>query len=284
MAQMSRNSIDGLNITLRYFARIHSRREIQLQEGLQLLHRLDLFFSLLMGRALGMEDVSLNVREGDQQLDAKIYGLVPIERSKKPDDPIVSVDDFAELAKMLNQWLVKFDQMYDAIDLHVSALEQTRLPLPLRFQSFIQAMEALHRRTANSDDAPIDVEPILKTLRNHGVPDDMVDRVNGILAHAHEPGLRKRLRHYFNVFEEELAIVLPELNTKKFIQRSVVTRNYYAHRIDRTNQILEGIDLWNFTELIKVISHLAILREVGGPFDGLGQTMRRNRFVEFATE
>lgn len=61
----------------------------------------------------------------------------------------------------------------------------------------------------------------------------------------------------------------------------VATRNYYAHRLDKITQVLTGKDLRNATELVKAISHMAILTEIGVNINGIGKTMKEKSFVNF---
>lgn len=111
---------------------------------------------------------------------------------------------------LLDAWLDRVDTLEDAIDLHFDALEQEDLSLPLRFQLFVQAIEAAHRRSGAPAGEPINVDVVVETLRERSVADGMIDRVRGMLAHAHEPGLRQRLRAYWDAFAPELAVLRPE--------------------------------------------------------------------------
>ena len=101
------------------------------------------------------------------------------------------------------------------------------------------------------------------------------------MAHAHEPGLRQRLKYYWELFSDEIKILRPDLKKKEAISQLAATRNFYAHRTDKTSQILEGADLWDATELVKAISHMAILREVEAQTIGIGQSMLDNGFAQF---
>src|SRR5262249_14371593 len=151
-------------------------------------------------------------------------------------DRIVGFDGAVELAALLDRWLVRADGLADAVNLHFQGLEQWDLEPALRFQLFVQAIEAAHRRTARSAGSPIIAEPILQSLRSAGVADDIVDRVGGVLTHAHEPGLRQRLKYYWELFEAEIKILRPALKQKAAISQLVATRNFYAHRTDKTSQ------------------------------------------------
>lgn len=277
------NMVDGPKISLRYPLSIDLPLEISLEDALTLINRIRLFFSLIMGRVLVIEEASMVIR-GDahsQHHDAKIYGLVAANKTEKPTEKIVGFDDADDLARMLDLWLENFEKLQDAIHLHMDGLSQLDLPGSLRFQIFVQAIESLHRRTNIADSKVIDITPISKALRTSAVAEDVIDRVAGILAHAHEPGLRQRLKQYWASFINEIETLRPSIDRKTFVSKVAATRNFYAHRTEPDDQVLVDSDLWDYTEIIKAISHLALLKEVGGKTDGLGQAMLDNRFTQF---
>ena len=276
--------IRGPSVSLSYPAEVVFPEKVEPDAALQMIHRVRLFFSMLMGRMLPITEASVRFEVEDRPHDMPIHGLLPTEPSDKPSERLVGQADAPTLARMLDCWLVRYDELEDAIRLHTSALEQRRLPVELRFQIFVQALEALHRRTAPSVADPIDAEPVLAALRDRGVPNGVVDRVAGVLAHAHEPGLRQRLRDYWNTMTAEIAALRPTQTRSRFVGRVVATRNHYAHRTDREDQVLEGAELWDATELVKAISHMALLTEISVDITGMGQAMLDRRFTEFSME
>lgn len=145
----------------------------------------------------------------------------------------------------------------------------------------MQAIEGLHRRMVPSSAKQADLNHVVKILEQEKIAPEMIDKVEGTLAHAHEPGLRQRLKYYWDLFSEEITALSPIFSKDKTIQKLVVTRNYYAHRLDKTTQVLTGKDLWNATELVKAISHMAILTEIGVDIKGIGKTMKEKSFVNF---
>ena len=276
------NSIDEPTLTLSYPADITFPDEVDVEVALRSMHRIRQLLSLVMGRVLPITSASMKLPQGGNPHEVGIHGLLTIDVPDKPADPILVANTAGILAPILDRWLARYDELEDAIRLHMSGLEQRKLPTELRFQIFVQALEALHRRTAPTVAAAIDSAPILTTLRERGIPNDMVDRVAGVLAHAHEPGLRQRLRHYWDQFEPEIAVLRPDLTHKSFIGRVAATRNHYAHRTDRDDQVLSGADLWDATETVKAMSHMALLREVGADTSDMGRSMLDRRFAEYA--
>ena len=278
----SGNAIDGPKFELSYPADITFREEVDIDVALKNMHRIRQLFSLVMGRVLPISTASMRLTSNENPHEIGIHGLLTNNSFEKPFNPILTTITAESLATMLDRWLSNYHELEDAIRLHMGGLEQRRLPTELRFQIFIQALEALHRRTTSSSSDPIDIAPIRIILREHGIPNGVIDRVAGVLAHAHEPGLRQRLRQYWDLFSTELAALRPDEMRSTFIGRVVATRNYYAHRTDRNDQVLRGSDLWDATEVVKALSHLALLREIGVDITGVGAMMLQQRFAEFA--
>lgn len=276
--------IASASMIFRYSARVVFEEELGLHAALMQLNRIRLFFSLLIGRVLAIDEVALRLEDVNGKHDATIHGLIPTRRSAKPAERIVGFSGPDELARLLDRFLSRYEEIGEAVHLHMDGLEQRALPLQLRFQIFIQAIEALHRRTVLAAGDPIDAEAVKQVLREQGVAGDVVDRVGGVLAHAHEPGLRQRLKSYWDQFASEIAILRPTLDKRTFVGRVVATRNHYAHRTDRDAQVLEGIELWDHTETVKAISHMALAAEIGATVAGIGSTMLDRRFAEFAMD
>lgn len=274
--------VGGPSLAFKYPAKLRFEAPVDLDTALKKMNRVRQFFSLLMGRILGINEACLRLTEDGRPHDVGIHGLRATQLSEKPVKRIVSFDGPVELAGLLDRWLARADGLADAVNLHFQGLEQRDLEPALRFQLFVQAIEAVHRRTAPPSASPIVAEPILDTLRSTGIADDVVDRVGGVLAHAHEPGLRQRLKYYWELFAAEIKVLRPDLKQKAAISQLAATRNFYAHRTDKTSQILEGADLWDATELMKAISHMAILREIEAQTTGIGQSMLDNGFAQFS--
>lgn len=275
------NVIDGPTLKLSYPTDIIFADEVDFDTALINMHRIRQFFSLLMGRVLPISSAFLKDTAENKKPQIAIHGLSTTDISDKPAIPIFSVS--ADLLQtLLDTWLTRYDELEEATHLHFSGLEQRKLPTELRFQIFVQALEALHRRTGLNPAVSIEIAPIISTLRKKGIPDDMIDRVANMLAHIHEPGLRQRLKHYWEQFKPEIATLRPNECRKSFINRVVSTRNYYAHRTDRDDQVFDAGDLWDATETIKSMSHMAILTEVGADIKGVGKSMLDRQFVSYS--
>jgi hypothetical protein len=279
----SSDTRDQAVMTFAYPMTVTFAEAVGLYDALPVLHRIRQFCSLMMGRVLDIERVVLRMpQEGGRSHDAEVFGVHPVKRSDRPEHRIARFADPAALAALLDTWLDRADALEEAIDLHFEALEKEDLGLPLRFQQFVQAIEAAHRRSGAPVGDPINVDVVVETLRERGVADGMVDRVRGMLAHAHEPGLRQRLRAYWDALVPELAVLRPDLKRNAFVDRLVTTRNFYAHGLDMSPEVLKHADLWDGVEFLKAVSHLVLLQAIGADVSGVGQRMLDERFVQFA--
>ncbi|MGH7028191.1 HEPN domain-containing protein [Brevundimonas sp.] len=274
---------DNASMTFGYPLTVSFPEEVGLYDALPTLHRIRQFCSLLMGRVLDIERVVLRLpQEGGRPHDADVLGVHPVRRSRRPERKIVNFDGPEVLSTLLDAWMSRAEALDEAIELHFQGLEQDNLGLPLRFQLFVQAIEAAHRRSGARAGSPIDVDPVAEALKENGIASDVIDRVKGMLAHAHEPGLRQRLKTYWDTLEAELVVLRPDHQKKPFISRLVATRNFYAHRLDLTSDVLQGEDLWDATEFVKAISHLVLLQAIDADISGVGQRMLDEYFVRFA--
>lgn len=171
-AKTSSKTRDQATITFAYPMTVIFPEAVGLYEVLPVLHRIRQFCSLLMGRILDIERVVLRLpQEGGRSHDAEVFGVHPVKRSDRPKHRIARFDDPAALAILLDAWLDRVDTLEDAIDLHFDALEQEDLSLPLRFQLFVQAIEAAHRRSGAPAGEPINVDVVVETLRERSVAD-----------------------------------------------------------------------------------------------------------------
>ena len=76
----------------------------------------------------------------------------------------------------------------------------------------------------------------------------------------------------------------PGLSKGAFVNRVVATRNHFAHRTDSDDQVLSGTELWDATETVKVISHIALIQHIGGSLEGVGQAMFTHNFVDYIVD
>lgn len=60
-----------------------------------------------------------------------------------------------------------------------------------------------------------DLNHVVKILEQEKIAPEIVDKVEGILAHAHEPGLRQRLKYYWDLFSDEITALSPIFSKKE---------------------------------------------------------------------
>ena len=275
--KLSRNELLS---TYSYPIILHFAKPVDFNFALNKIYSVRKFFSFLFGRILDINSISTEIDNDDIHATVDVYGFRKILRSKKPSNSIVHLNNISELSPLLDKWLEIEENIKLAVNLHYQGLELKQLNLSLQFQFFIQAIEALHRKTVSSEKRKdIDTDKIYSTLRQADVPKDICHRIKGMLAHINEPGLRTRLKSYWDIFSEELNDTFPAIKKNDIINKLVETRNYYAHRPDKSENILTGYELLRAVNIVKMISHLAILKEIGVDTKGIGKIMKKERFI-----
>ena len=275
--KLSRNELLS---TYSYPIILHFTKPVDFNFALNKIYSVRKFFSFLFGRILDINSISTEIDNDDIHATVDVYGFRKILRSKKPSNSIVHLNNISELSPLLDKWLEIEENIKLAVNLHYQGLELRQLNLSLQFQFFIQAIEALHRKTVSSEKRKdINTDKIYSTLRQADVPKDICDRIKGMLAHINEPGLRTRLKSYWDIFCEELNDTFPAIKKNDIINKLVETRNYYAHRPDKSENILTGYELLRAVNIVKMISHLAILKEIGVDTKGIGKIMKKERFI-----
>ena len=277
LKKLSRNELLS---TYSYPIILHFAKPVDFNFALDKIYSVRKFFSFLFGRILDINSISMHINDNGIPATVDVYGFRKILRSKKPSNSIVHLNNISELSPLLDKWLAIEENIKLAVNLHYQGLELRQLNLSLQFQFFIQAIEALHRKTVSSEKRKdINTNKISSTLRQADVPKDICDRIKGMLAHINEPGLRTRLKSYWDIFSEELNDTFPAIKKNDIINKLVETRNYYAHRPDKSENVLTGYELLRAVNIVKMISHLAILKEIGVDTKGIGKIMRKERFI-----
>ena len=266
--------------TFSYPINLNFTKPVDFNFALNKIYSVRKFFSFLFGRILDINSISMHINDNGIPATVDVYGFRKILRYKIPSNSIVHLNNISELSPLLDKWLEIEENIKLAVNLHYQGLELKQLNLSLQFQFFIQAIEALHRKTVSSEkQKDINTDKIYSTLRQADVPKDICDRIKGMLAHINEPGLRTRLKSYWDLFSEELTDAFPAIKKNDIINKLVETRNYYAHRPDKSENILTGYELLRAVNIVKMISHLAILKEIGVDTKGIGKIMKKERFI-----
>ena len=266
--------------TFSYPINLNFTKPVDFNFALNKIYSVRKFFSFLFGRILDINSISMHINDNGIPATVDVYGFRKILRYKIPSNSIVHLNNISELSPLLDKWLEIEENIKLAVNLHYQGLELKQLNLSLQFQFFIQAIEALHRKTVSSEkQKDINTDKIYSTLRQADVPKDICDRIKSMLAHINEAGLRTRLKSYWDLFSEELNDTFPTIKKNDIINKLVETRNYYAHRPDKSENVLTGYELLSAVNIVKMISHLAILKEIGVDTKGIGNIMKKERFI-----
>jgi hypothetical protein len=174
----------------------------------------------------------------------------------------------AAYAKVLRGWFAKYDNLEPVISLRVALLSQPEKYREFEFLTYVQALEALHRRTRPA--RTIVNKKRFSTLRRKLVaviPDtwqaksEFVDR----LAHLNEISLAARLKDLF-AYDDQLVSKL-FADAKKDIALIKDIRNYLTHYEGKKKRDIEAytatVKFWYLTSKVKLLLEIGILRTIG---------------------
>ena len=249
--KLSRNELLS---TYSYPIILHFAKPVDFNFALNKIYSVRKFFSFLFGRILDINSISTEIDNDDIHATVDVYGFRKILRSKKPSNSIVHLNNISELSPLLDKWLEIEENIKLAVNLHCQGLELRQLDQSLQFQLFIQAIEALHRKTG-------------------------YDGVQKSRAKKDKIPLIQRLTDYWDIFSDELKDAFPDIKNDNILKKLVKTRNYFAHRFEETENITTGYELLRAVNIVKMISHLAILKEIGVDTKGIGNIMKKERFI-----
>ena len=240
--------------TFSYPINLNFTKPVDFNFALNKIYSVRKFFSFLFGRMLDINSISMHINDNGIPATVDVYGFRKMLRSKKPLNSIVHLNNIFELSPLLDKWLAIEENIKLAVNLHCQGLELRQLDQSLQFQLFIQAIEALHRKTG-------------------------YDGVQKSRAKKDKIPLIQRLTDYWDIFSDELKDAFPDIKNDNILKKLVKTRNYFAHRFEETENITTGYELLSAVNIVKMISHLAILKEIGVDTKGIGNIMKKERFI-----
>lgn len=185
------------------------------------------------------------------------------------------------LGAALKLWIEHSKKLRPVRVLYLSSLYGEHTYLETRFMSMVQAVEVFHRRFRGG----CYVEPSLyerdiypKLLSS--LPAEMAEEFRGALAqrmkYLHEYSLIKRLKLLVTEHQGVFAELVPDIDSA--LQGIVTARNHFTHfASDRAMPESIGATLGKYSEILRVILELSLLREVGLSSDLIQRLARENR-------
>jgi hypothetical protein len=180
---------------------------------------------------------------------------------------------------ILENWRKKQDTLKPVFDLYFSTLYNPKMYLEHEFLNMVQAIESYHRRTMKNFEMAEDehtkrVEEILKAA-----PTGQKEWLKEQLEYSNEPKLRRRLKELLEETPDNAHKIIKD--SKSFIQKVVITRNYLTHYDEKLkDQAAQKEELLKLTLKIKMLLETTFLKELGFDEDTIKKLVSRNRAYE----
>ncbi|WP_163971810.1 ApeA N-terminal domain 1-containing protein [Oceanobacillus halotolerans] len=175
------------------------------------------------------------------------------------------------LGQVFNLWFEKEEMLKTVVNLYISDFYRDSY-LETKFLNAVQTLEIYHRKVYDGklfdeDDFEEYTSKVLSYVQEE-MPDEFIKKMKGMLQHANEYSLSKRLRELINQnLEKETKSYLfgNSDNRGKFVQQLVDTRNYLTHydEGEKKNILKDGIQIYYAVQRLKALITLILFKEVG---------------------
>jgi hypothetical protein len=175
--------------------------------------------------------------------------------------------------------------------LYFGTLYNPKLYLENKFLSLVSALESLHSRSEDFEDAyipPEEYEVVSKQLIETietlptKLPSALKDRLKEIIRHGNGKSLRSRLKdilkHYGNITQ----LFIDDFDA--FIQKVIQTRNFYTHYGENLEQeAAEGSELFRLNLKLNLLLKICLLRELGFTIEEIKNMPSIQEEIKFLT-
>jgi hypothetical protein len=180
---------------------------------------------------------------------------------------------------MLEKWFELFEKSEISLGLYFSQFAGDYKYLSNQFLTLAQALETLHRRTADTQLFPTEIFRTLKESLISAAPKEHKDWLNGRLQYANEVSLKQRLKDLFAPFDEYFG----SEQRKPLIRQIVDTRNFLTHYDESLkSRAAEGRALWILVRKMDALLMLIFLQQMGLNASEIAQIARNdNRLKDY---
>ena len=146
-----------------------------------------------------------------------------------------------------------------AINLLMNSSIEPNLNNEINFLNICFAIESFHREFIGNKVFDDDEFKRRKNIiKEKGFDKEIQNWIMQKMKYANEPSFRTRLKEFNNYFD-----ILFNKNSKQIIDKIIETRNYLVHRDQKTNKVLEGIDLLYIVGYLEGILRIKIFESLG---------------------
>lgn len=182
--------------------------------------------------------------------------------------------------RIMTRWFTIATELDSALEVFFAIQYNPRMYLEHRFLNSIQAIEVYHRCRNKNRQLPDDVHEKLVNLCVSAVPEQHENFIREALKYTNEP----RLRHRIGEVTQDVKVTMSEtgVETKRFIQKVIDTRNYLVHRDESLkNSVADGEELYAITQVLDFLFRECLLKELYFPDEDIRVLLTRNGRFRF---
>ncbi len=258
-----------LSLKQEAFFQISNTRNMNWNDILEVIHRINMFFSFVMRTDINTEEIGLTVNTDDsskylEYLDHRILQSKH-DLTKNSQDMIFSLFTLnGRFCDVLKKWLTLCETMKPVIDryyLEIKRETHYNIFSENDFLNVITALEAFHRFTMDNYDTTKDEHSTRLNDIIGNTPPEYRKWLQSKLQYSNEKSLRSRLRDIEDIINSEEYHVDYNKNT---ICNIVKQRNYFVHYSNKYSR--KDIDynlLLDCYDVVRSVLLILILRELG---------------------
>ena len=278
-------TVTEVHATQRAFVSILSDQPMPVEYFTPLATKLRNFLRLATGQPVSINSATGYSRELTRSDGPDVEYMVPIKvyygdagsSNKKQDVPWFQMlftypDVKGQVEEILANWLHSYEVFGPALDVYFTAMSNTSQYLEVEFLQRVQGIETLHRRSFPETEMPEDEFAGMMDSLLLACPSERREWLKSRLRYANEFSLRRRLRRMIEPFRRFFG---DHRQQKAFIDKVVVTRNYWTHYDSSLEgEAAKGRDMRELTKVLEALFQLHLLRLIGFDSGRIEQTLQ----------
>lgn len=228
------------------------------------------FIEFANGRSLHLSKLNAHFPPNDRTVNDRILpafvevafsGWQPADRDEDGHNlPVLALSVMKDReSQLLKRWMDLHDRAREAFGLIFSISSGPTLYLETRFLLAIQGLEVMHRRILPGRALePDELEQRIQAAQSSTEDPKVREWFNSKLQFAGEKTLRKRLREILQMIGEPGHFIANE-----FVQKAVITRNFYTHYDPTSGQSEQGQALHYLTLQVLAVFDLFLFNQLG---------------------
>ena len=181
-----------------------------------------------------------------------------------------------EFTTLMTKWFEFISKCRGSRTAYLSTYYLNNMHLEDKFSSLCTAIEAFHRETISGwVKSKKDFDELVNIMVNAVTEEDDKKFVREKMKYANEPSLRHRLKAILGGLERFVKFK----DKATFIDRTVKTRNYFAHMDSESKSgVLDGIKVYHYGEFLNMIMQILVLKWLGCEDSYITKSLRNRQY------